>query len=198
MFGPRYDDFCSARLTEEDLSVDLCGSGPEGPTSEPTSPRSGWDCAPSDNDVVDASPAPRFGSPMPTDENAAAVTAESGRPQTADEFVLTFKKKLQPPLILSTPHVRVTRARSDEDFIPKRSVRLAAKSMHRDPKPEAQARKVMMKRLGLEVETERPDEASFDDFRTAFTAPLAEDTREAMNVLFPGRKQRTLGSVSAA
>jgi hypothetical protein len=39
--------------------------------------------------------------------------------------------------------------------------RLAAKSKFREPKPKAQARKVMMKRLGVEVETQLPDEASF-------------------------------------
>ena len=57
---------------------------------------------------------------------------------------------------------------------------------------------VMMKRLGVQVNTELPDEASFDEFQTAFTTPLSESTREAMQVLFPGRKQRALGSVSAA
>lgn len=54
----------------------------------------------------------------------------------------------------------------------------------------------MMKRLGLKVETERLDEASFDEFQTAITMPQPEDTREAMNVLFPGRKQRTYGPLA--
>jgi hypothetical protein len=49
---------------------------------------------------------------------------------------------------------------------------LAAKSRHREQKPEAQARKVVMKRLGLEeVPTELPDEASFEEFQTAFILP---------------------------
>lgn len=74
---------------------------------------------------------------------------------------------------------------------------MAAKSKHREPKPKAQARKVMMKRLGVHVETELPDEASFDEFQTAFVLPLSESTREAMQVLFPAQKQRTLGSVRA-
>jgi hypothetical protein len=92
----------------------------------------------------------------------------------------------------------VAREPSDEELIPKRSARLAAKSKHREPKLEAQARNVMMKHLGVHVDTELLDEASFDEFQTAFTTPLFESTREAMKVLFPGRKQRTLGFVRVA
>jgi hypothetical protein len=117
-------------------------------------------------------------------------------------FVQIFKKPLEPPLVLSAPRTRVTRARTDEELIPKRSARLAAKSMHREPKPEAQARKVLMRRLGVEIENGRPDEASFLEFQSAFATPLPKATREAMNILFPGRKegrqQGTLRSVSAA
>jgi hypothetical protein len=49
----------------------------------------------------------------------------------------------------------------------------------------------MMKHLGLEeVETELPDEAFFEEFQTAFALPLSTSTREAMQVLFPGRNRR--------
>ena len=51
----------------------------------------------------------------------------------------------------------------------------------------------MMKKLGFEVETELPDEAS-----SAFQLPLSSSKRQAMKVLFPGRKQRALGAVCAA
>ena len=79
----------------------------------------------------------------------------------------------------------------DSELVPKRSARLAAKSRHREQKPEAQARKVMMKRLGLEeVETELPDEASFEEFQTAFVLPLSTSTREAMQILFPSKNPR--------
>jgi hypothetical protein len=88
-----------------------------------------------------------------------------------EDFVATFKKPLMPPVLLSPPWLRRTRAAraragelDDSELVPKRSARLAAKSMHREPKPEAQVRNVMMKRLGLEVETGLPDEASFDEF----------------------------------
>jgi hypothetical protein len=43
--------------------------------------------------------------------------------------------------------------------------------------------------LGMEVETQLPDEASFDEFQTAFALPLSASMREAMNVLlFPDKK----------
>lgn len=48
----------------------------------------------------------------------------------------------------------------------------------------------MLKRIGLEVETARPDEATFDEFHKVFATPLMESTREAMDVLFPSRKQQ--------
>lgn len=55
----------------------------------------------------------------------------------------------------------------------------------------------MMKRLGVEVETQ-PDEASFQEFHTAFAFPLSPSTWEAMKVLFLGRKQRATRAVRAA
>jgi hypothetical protein len=57
---------------------------------------------------------------------------------------------------------------------------------------------MMMHRLGLDHETVVPNEASFEEFQTAFTLPSSLSKREAMTVLFPGRKQRALGAVCAA
>jgi hypothetical protein len=55
-------------------------------------------------------------------------------------------------------------------------------------KPNAQARKVLLKKLGLEeVEMEKANEASFEEFQQTFTTPLPPGTREAMEALFPGR-----------
>jgi hypothetical protein len=50
----------------------------------------------------------------------------------------------------------------------------------------------MMKKLGLEVETQLPDETSFDEFQTAFTLPLSSSTLEAMNALlfWPATERR--------
>jgi len=55
----------------------------------------------------------------------------------------------------------------EDDIVPKHNARLAAKNKFREPKPEAQARKVMMKRLGFETATELPDQASFEPSRAA-------------------------------
>jgi hypothetical protein len=139
------------------------------------------------DDPVDLA-APALGEDAHGDRSAPAPP-----PQTLDDFISTFKKQLEQPIILSPPRLRKTRTPrhvDDDGFVPKRSVRLAKKSAHREPKPEAQARKVMLKRIGLEVDTVRPDEATFDEFQTVFANPLSESTREAMDVLFPGRKQR--------
>lgn len=120
---------------------------------------------------------------------------------SVEEFIASFKKLLPQLVLPSTPRLRKTRSahtEEDDDWVPKRSTRLAAKSKFRADKPEAQARKVMMKKLGFEIETEIPDEASFDEFQTTFRLPLTPSKREAMQVLFPGRKQRALGAVRAA
>jgi hypothetical protein len=105
-------------------------------------------------------------------------------------FIEAFKRPLQQPLIASPPRLRITKdpkAADDSDFIPKRSARLAAKSKFRAAKPDAQARKVLMKKLGLEVETEKPDDASFEEFQQIVAATPLHVRREAMEALFPGR-----------
>lgn len=43
-------------------------------------------------------------------------------------------------------------------------MQLAAKSKHKEVKLEDQARKVMMRKLGMEVQTEQPNAAMFDEF----------------------------------
>ena len=57
------------------------------------------------------------------------------------------------------------------DWIPKQNARLAAKSKFRASKPEAQARHVMLKKLGLVVQNEVPYEASFDEFQCYSEVP---------------------------
>jgi hypothetical protein len=115
-----------------------------------------------------------FSSP-PLAENSEFVDAgldtlaSSAPTMPIDDFIDNFRKPLSQHILSSPPRLRITRvawarAIEDEDLIPKRSARLAAKSKFREPKPEAQARKVMMKRLGVEVEMQLPDEASFDEF----------------------------------
>jgi hypothetical protein len=106
---------------------------------------------------------------------------------------------LQQPLITSPPRLRITedpKVAGDSDFVPKRSARLAAKSKFRAAKPDAQARKVLMKKLGLKVETEKPDETSFEEFQQVVATTPLHVTREATEALFPFRG-RIRGLVSA-
>lgn len=109
-----------------------------------------------------------------------------------DAFIASFRAPL-PQAILSTPKLRITRPSrghgfTDEELVPKRSARLAAKSRYREAKPEAQARKVLMMKLGVEVETQRPDSASFEEFQTAFVLPLSDATRTAMQTYYLSRR----------
>jgi hypothetical protein len=53
-----------------------------------------------------------------------------------------------------------------------------------------------MKKLGLEVETEKPDEASFEEFQQVVATTSLHVTREAMEALFLFRG-RIHGMVSA-
>jgi len=129
------------------------------------------------------------------------ATAEPHAAQVSvDDFIASFKKPLEQSL-LNTPQLRVTKeACRDEDllWVPRRSARLAANSRYRENKPDAQARKVLMKKLGYEVDTERPDEASFDELHeAAFQVALTGEAAEAMQVLFPGRRQQVLRPATA-
>lgn len=94
-------------------------------------------------------------------------------------FVDHFKRALPRPLIAS-PHASgcAAPARQCDDFVPERSARLAAKSKFRRAKPEAQARKVMMKKLGHDAGTEKPDEASLAEFQKVFTLPRPDAIEE--------------------
>ena len=42
-----------------------------------------------------------------------------------------------------------------------------------------------MRRLGYDTHTNKPDEASFDEFQELFMLPLSSSKREAMDLLFP-------------
>jgi len=106
------------------------------------------------------------------------------------------------PVIPAPPRLRFTRRgldeRPDAELIPKRSARLAAKSKFRASKPDAQARKILMKKLGEDVPTEEPDRAAFEEFQVAFKLPLDPSSREGMCELFPGRRGRRPASVPSA
>jgi len=55
-------------------------------------------------------------------------------------------------------------ANMDNDLVPRRSGRLAAKRKYKAPKPKLQARMVLMKKLGLSAEIAVLVEVSFKEF----------------------------------
>jgi len=54
-------------------------------------------------------------------------------------------------------------------------------------KPDAHARKVLMKKLRLEVETNKTDEASFEEFQEVVVTTPLHVRQEAVEALFLGR-----------
>lgn len=94
-------------------------------------------------------------------------------PGSITSFLDNITVPLEPPLVSSPPRARATKtvAATDEELVPKRSARLAVKSRFRATKPDAQVRKVLMKKLGEDVPTEEPDRASFVEFQVAFQLP---------------------------
>jgi len=190
-------DYCADAVTFSSglaHEVDLCLSGPDEYISGRSSPWRGCTALLA-HDMLDGEQA---------DAASPVVAGGSEEPETlaADGFINIFKKTLPQPLLSAPPRAHVTRAEKARvacrDQIPKRSACLAAKSKNRLQKPKAHARKVMMRRIGVEVEMQLPDEASFDKFQMAFKLLLSPTTREATEVLFPGMKQRARRPVRAA
>jgi len=197
--GPAFlfDPSCTAQEVHRSSScmeIDLYSSGPDTGPSSPARPL-----------PVDIATAPAATSPVHAiDVDGILDRVATAEPHAAqvsvDDFIASFKKPLEQSL-LNTPQLRVTKeACRDEDllWVPRRSARLAANSRYRENKPDAQARKVLMKKLGYEVDTERPDEASFDELHeAAFQVALTGEAAEAMQVLFPGRRQQVLRPATA-
>ena len=137
--------------------------------------------------------------------SSGEIDASLCEPQqpSVQSFIASFARPLQTPLVAEPPQLRRTKVvgLGDDDFVPKRSARLAAKSGVREPRPEAQARKVLMKRLGFDEPTKVQDEASFEEFQHALARPLTSAVQEAMDTLFPGPSLRApvlAGSGTAA
>ena len=154
---------------------------------------------------------PRVGTPRAPEASttqplsAAADLAPPSAPgsvESIDSFISAMSVPLVTPVIPAPPRLRITRRELDErpdaELIPKRSARLAAKSKFRASKPDAQARKILMKKLGEDVPTEEPDQAAFEEFQVAFKLPLDPSSREGMRELFPGRRGRRPASVPPA
>ncbi|CAD6251049.1 unnamed protein product [Miscanthus lutarioriparius] len=92
-------------------------------------------------------------------ENIMAVL----QPEEEHDEAIVTAGSFDAPRPRTTPS-SVARQIEDYKLVPKRRARLVARSKHRARKLEVQARKVMMKRLGVDVKTELPKKASFEEF----------------------------------
>jgi hypothetical protein len=69
-------------------------------------------------------------------QDAPAQASQSGEPSVAlPDFINSLRLPLQEPLVDSTPIRRISR-RASPPLVPQRSVRLAALTHRRDPRPE--------------------------------------------------------------
>jgi len=142
---------------------------------------------------------PSSGSPRPQDggrTQPGSPAAVAGSSTTAFPSVMAFidslELPLQEPLIKTAPRPRQGR-RIDDSVVPRRSDRLAAKSVFRDPQPEKQAKRVVMNKW-----RRRPDDAVScttdatvgTKFHNTFAEPLSSSKRAAMRELFPMRGTR--------
>lgn len=131
-----------------------------------------------------ASPAPRTPS-----------VAGSPTPPFVTEFIAGLKAPILQPQIQSPPRVRVSRPR-EENLVPRRSGRLAAKSVYRDPKPEHQAKRVMLRRWrpasasASRSSPPTPDNSIATRFCGTFVELITSSKQAAMRELFPRATRR--------
>jgi hypothetical protein len=133
-------------------------------------------------DGEDAAEPPTAPAPVAAAPTAASVAA----------FIDSMRLPLQEPLIKTPPRARTVRA-VNNDWIPRRSDRLAAKSAFHDPQPEKKARRVMLNKWAGrpdDVVTNTPDATISTKFHEMFGDPVSSSKREAMREIFPMRGVR--------
>lgn len=123
--------------------------------------------------------------PPPT----SVAASPSVQPTSVEDFIADLKLPLEEPLIQSPPRHRVSRVPVD-NLVPRRSDRLAAKSVYRDPNPEKQAKRVMLSKWLSSASDPRsalvtPDATIATRFHETFKEPLSSSKRVAMQELFP-------------
>jgi hypothetical protein len=89
----------------------------------------------------------------------------------------------------------------DENLMPRRNDRLAAKSVYRDLKPEKQSKRVMLSKWQLSASAPRPvpvmpDATIATRFHETFQEPLSSSKRATMRELFPmaGARRRQVAT----
>lgn len=111
----------------------------------------------------------------------------STAPPDIPAFIQLFKLPLKTPLIKTAPKRRLSWR--DMSVAPRRSDRLAGKSPMRHPKPQVQAKRVMLNKWKPTAEQKRaqtPDDGIVHKFHQAFAEPVSSTKWAAMRELFPG------------
>jgi hypothetical protein len=126
----------------------------------------------------------------PSAQPAAAAAAAVGSPavpaESLESFIASLKLPLEESLIASSPIRRVSHV-DDSVFVPRRSDRLATKSIHGGPNPEIQAKHVLLNKWTRKPasESQTPDPAVAVKFHETFAEPVSASKRAAMRELFP-------------
>jgi hypothetical protein len=126
-------------------------------------------------------------------EDVAQVATPSTQPAVSlESFISSMKLPPEEPLA-SSPIRRVSRV-DDSVFVPSRSVRLAAKAIHRDPIPEKQAKRVLLSKWTREPArvSQTADPTVAAKFHETFAEPLSASKWGALSELYPmaGRRWR--------
>jgi hypothetical protein len=125
-----------------------------------------------------------------TDPPPTFVTASpSAQPTSVEDFIAGLKLPLEKSLIQSPLRFRVSCVQV-ENVVPRRSDRLAAKSIYRDPNTEKQAKRIMLSKWQPSASAPRstpvtPDATIATRFHETFQEPLSSSKRAAMRELFP-------------
>jgi hypothetical protein len=101
-------------------------------------------------------------------------------------FIASLKLPPEEPLIASSQRCCVSRL-DDSVFVPRRSDRLAAKSIYHDPNPEKQAKRVLLNKWRREPanRSQTLDPAIAAKFHETFAGPLSASKKATMRELFP-------------
>jgi hypothetical protein len=116
----------------------------------------------------------------------AAVRSPAVPAESLESFIASLKLPLEESLIASSPIRHVSRV-DDSVFVPRCSDRLAAKSIHHDPNPEMQAKRVLVNKWIRKPasESQTLDPAVSVKFHETFAEPVPASKQAAMCELFP-------------
>lgn len=127
----------------------------------------------------------------PASASSPATSSMPGAPASPGRlFADSLRLPLQTPLLQLAPPAR---APVVYDWVPRRSVRLAAKSAFRDPQPERQAKRVLLNKWSSRLEgvhSDTPDDMITAKFHDTFSEPMSSSKRAAMQELFPAKVGR--------